>query len=294
MQTSHVKTPNVTCINDQLHTRSHQFCRKKTGATRPLESKILWLKKKNFPFLFVLFSLIRNFAARNIKCKMKKALYILIPFLAAILFASCKNSETYAQQKDKEYKAIKSFLDREVVIRDEDGSVLCNVGKITPISEEQFLLQDSTTDLEKNEYVLFGNTGVYMQIVRKGCGEKVKPGETVNVLCRFDERNLLVDSLGLSNNNISYASLPDKFAVTNTLGTFTASFLSGVMMSAYGTTSVPAGWLIPLSYINVGRVTKEGEEIARVNIIVPHSQGTSYALSKVIPYYYEITYERGI
>ena len=133
-----------------------------------------------------------------------------------------------------------------------------------------------------------------MQIVRKGCGEKVKPGETVNVLCRFDERNLLVDSLGLSNNNISYASLPDKFAVTNTLGTFTASFLSGVMMSAYGTTSVPAGWLIPLSYINVGRVTKEGEEIARVNIIVPHSQGTSYALSKVIPYYYEITYERGI
>ena len=199
-------------------------------------------------------------------------------FCAILIVTACHDTETYADQKDRERTAISKFIA-------ERG--------IRVISESEFK-RDTLTDVSRNEFVLFENTGVYMQIVRKGCGEKVKPGETVNVLCRFDERNLLVDSLGLSNNNISYASLPDKFAVTNTLGTFTASFLSGVMMSAYGTTSVPAGWLIPLSYINVGRVTKEGEEIARVNIIVPHSQGTSYALSKVIPYYYEITYERGI
>lgn len=199
-------------------------------------------------------------------------------FCAILMATACHDTETYADQKDRERTAISKFIA-------ERG--------IRVISESEFK-RDTLTDVSRNEFVLFENTGVYMQIVRKGCGEKVKPGETVNVLCRFDERNLLVDSLGLSNNNISYASLPDKFAVTNTLGTFTASFLSGVMMSAYGTTSVPAGWLIPLSYINVGRVTKEGEEIAKVNIIVPHSQGTSYALSKVIPYYYEITYERGI
>ncbi len=202
----------------------------------------------------------------------------LLAFCAILMATACHDTETYADQKDRERTAISKFIA-------ERG--------IRVISESEFK-RDTLTDVSRNEFVLFENTGVYMQIVRKGCGEKVKPGETVNVLCRFDERNLLVDSLGLSNNNISYASLPDKFAVTNTLGTFTASFLSGVMMSAYGTTSVPAGWLIPLSYINVGRVTKEGEEIARVNIIVPHSQGTSYALSKVIPYYYEITYERGI
>ncbi len=199
-------------------------------------------------------------------------------FCAILMATACHDTETYADQKDRERTAISKFIA-------ERG--------IRVITESEFK-RDTITDVSRNEFVLFENTGVYMQIVRKGCGEKVKPGETVNVLCRFDERNLLVDSLGLSNNNISYASLPDKFAVTNTLGTFTASFLSGVMMSAYGTTSVPAGWLIPLSYINVGRVTKEGEEIAKVNIIVPHSQGTSYALSKVIPYYYEITYERGI
>ncbi len=202
----------------------------------------------------------------------------LLAFCAILMATACHDTETYADQKDRERTAISKFIA-------ERG--------IRVITESEFK-RDTLTDVSRNEFVLFENTGVYMQIVRKGCGEKVKPGETVNVLCRFDERNLLVDSLGLSNNNISYASLPDKFAVTNTLGTFTASFLSGVMMSAYGTTSVPAGWLIPLSYINVGRVTKEGEEIAKVNIIVPHSQGTSYALSKVIPYYYEITYERGI
>jgi len=202
----------------------------------------------------------------------------LLAFCAILMATACHDTETYADQKDRERTAISKFIA-------ERG--------IRVITESEFK-RDTITDVSRNEFVLFENTGVYMQIVRKGCGEKVKPGETVNVLCRFDERNLLVDSLGLSNNNISYASLPDKFAVTNTLGTFTASFLSGVMMSAYGTTSVPAGWLIPLSYINVGRVTKEGEEIAKVNIIVPHSQGTSYALSKVIPYYYEITYERGI
>ena len=202
----------------------------------------------------------------------------LLAFCAILMATACHDTETYADQKDRERTAISKFIA-------ERG--------IRVITESEFK-RDTLTDVSRNEFVLFENTGVYMQIVRKGCGEKVKPGETVNVLCRFDERNLLVDSLGLSNNNISYASLPDKFAVTNTLGTFTASFLSGVMMSAYGTTSVPAGWLIPLSYINVGRVTKEGEEIAKVNIIVPHSQGTSYALSKVIPYYYEITYERGL
>ena len=202
----------------------------------------------------------------------------LLAFCAILMATACHDTETYADQKDRERTAISKFIA-------ERG--------IRVITESEFK-RDTLTDVSRNEFVLFENTGVYMQIVRKGCGEKVKPGETVNVLCRFDERNLLVDSLGLYNNNISYASLPDKFAVTNTLGTFTASFLSGVMMSAYGTTSVPAGWLIPLSYINVGRVTKEGEEIAKVNIIVPHSQGTSYALSKVIPYYYEITYERGI
>lgn len=202
----------------------------------------------------------------------------LLAICAILLMSACHDTETYADQKDRERAAISKFIAAQ---------------GIKVISESEFK-RDTITDVSKREFVLFENTGVYMQIVRRGCGAKVKNGETANVLCRFNEYNLLADSLRLTNNNISYSSLPDKFAVTNTLGTFTASFISGAIRTTYSTTSVPSGWLIPLSYINLGRVTKEGEEVAKVNLIVPHSQGTSYALSKVYPCYYEITYERGI
>ncbi len=202
----------------------------------------------------------------------------MLAFLAALVLTSCRDTETYADQKNKERAAIKSFIESR---------------GINVISETEFK-RDTLTDVSKKEFVLFENTGIYMQIVRKGCGEKIKNGETVNVLCRFNEYNLLTDSLKLTNNILYFSSMPDKMTVTNTLGTFTATFISGVMRSVYSTTSVPAGWLVPLSYINVGRMMEEDDQVARVNIIVPHSQGTSSALSSVVPCYYELTYERGI
>ncbi len=196
---------------------------------------------------------------------------------AVIALTACNDHETYADQKKRERTAIKAFIQDQ---------------NINVISEEEFK-RDTITDVSKREFVLFDNTGIYMQIVRKGCGEKIKSGETTNVLCRFNEYNLLTDSLIHTNNVLYYASLPDKMAVTNMLGTFTASFTSGVMMSYYGS-SVPAGWLIPLSYVNVGRMVSDGDELAKVKLIVPHSQGSSTALANVTPCYYELTYERGL
>ncbi len=209
---------------------------------------------------------------------MKLLRCLALLFLSLIILSSCNDQETYADQKEKERNAINSFTKKQ---------------GIKVISEEEFK-KDTITDVASREFVLFDNTGVYMQIVRKGCGQKIKNGETANVLCRFNEYNLLTDTLILSNSVLYYSSLPDKMAVTNTLGTFTASFISGVMSSVYQTTSVPAGWLIPLTYINVGRMVEEGDQIAKVNIIVPHSQGTSSALTNVCPCYYELTYERGL
>lgn len=193
-------------------------------------------------------------------------------------FTACHDSETYADQKKKERTAIMAFIQAQ---------------GINVISESEFK-RDTITDIGKKEFVLFENTGVYMQIVRKGCGQKINQGETANVICRFNEYNLLTDSLILTNNILSFSSMPDKMTVTNTLGTFTATFISGVMSIQYQTTSVPAGWLVPLSYVNVGRMVKEGDELAKVRLIVPHSQGTSAALANVTPCYYEITYERGL
>ena len=212
---------------------------------------------------------------------MGKIKLALLACAALFTLMSCDDTESYADQKKKELSAIRSYIAKE---------------NIKVITEKEFHAQDSTTDVSKNEYVLFETTGVYMQIIREGCGEKLKDGETATVICRFKEWNLLTDSLQLAN-NIENSSLnfPDLMSVKNTSGTFKASFIQGssVMYSIYGSGSVPAGWLAPLSYIKIGRPAKPGEEIAKVKLIVPHTQGHQYASSGVYPCLYEITYQRG-
>ena len=83
--------------------------------------------------------------------------------------------------------------------------------------------------------------------------------------------------------------------VKNTSGTFTGVFAKDycVMYNQYGSTAVPSGWLVPLTYVNLGRYTSADAELAKVRIIVPHSQGQSNALQGVYPCLYEITYQRG-
>ena len=197
---------------------------------------------------------------------------------------SCNEDETYAEQKDKEKKAIGQFL--------EDNDF---VGKITPISEEQFYAQDSTTDLSKNEFVRFNDDGIYMQIVRKGNGPtmvelaKDRQDSTVTrpLICKFLEYD--IEGADTTYSNIYMSSINDKMLCTYSHygRSYTASFTEGVMQSAYGST-VPKGWLKPLDYI---RLTKVAGEEAKVRLIVPHSSGTNNASGYVLPFYYEITYQ---
>lgn len=237
---------------------------------------------------------------RNNDFRMKKPLFILFAaysLLLTVLFVSCSDGETYAEQKEKEYKAINSFLDRDIVIRDEEGIVVCNVGKIEAISEEQFIEQDSTTDLAKNQYVLFSNSGIYMQIVRKGTGEKLEQGKTARVICRFIEFNILGDSIQLRNDVNYWHPSPDIMKISNNSGRFTANFDTeinggGAMMNKYGSTSVPSGWLVPFTYIRIGRQDSPDEGIAKVRLIVPHSEGQTSASSNVYPCFYEITFQK--
>jgi len=212
---------------------------------------------------------------------MNRIIKRIVPFVAVLIaFMACHDSETYADQKDRERDAINAYIVKK---------------GINPISENQFEQQGYTTNLERNEYVLFDATGVYMQIVRKGCGEKLKDGEAATLLCRFTEYNILGDSVQLSNENLYYSGIVDKISVRNTSGTFTASFDTGssLMARTYSSASVPQGWLVPLTYINIGRPQTADDEVAKVNIIVPHTQGQYYATQNVIPCAYEITYQRG-
>ncbi len=205
--------------------------------------------------------------------------YLAVMFAAVITFASCDDTETYAEKRDKERAAINQYIaDHNIKV----------------ISEAEFL-KDSTTDVSKNEFVLFNSSGVYMQIVRKGCGEPIKNKETVTVLCRFDEYNIMNDTMQLSNNVLYYSTIVDKMTVHRSSGTYTGSFISGysVMGNIYKSASVPGGWLIPFAYINVGRPQSANDEIAKVRLIVPYSQGQSNAVANVYPCYYELTFERG-
>lgn len=212
---------------------------------------------------------------------MKKISYILLLLVSTFTIVSCNKTETYAEELAKERSAISKYI--------ADSAV-------TVISETQFANQNYTTDVSKNEFVLFQKSGVYMQIIREGCGDKIKKGETCTVLCRFSERNLLTDSLQLTNNILTWAYLVDKMSVTDNSGTFTAAFMkeSSLMYTAYKSTSVPSGWLVPLTYINIGRPKNENEQIAKVRLIVPAAQGQYYATLSVYPCLYDLTYERGM
>ena len=95
-------------------------------------------------------------------------------FLLGLVFQSCNNGKTYAEMKEEEREAIKRFIERE---------------DINVISFEQFQEQDSTTNVDENQFVLFSETGVYMQIVEEGNGERLKDGR-YEILVRYVEEQI--------------------------------------------------------------------------------------------------------
>ena len=212
---------------------------------------------------------------------MKTLKFLTLTLLAIVALASCSDSETYADMKKKERSAINRYIANQ---------------KIKVISEDVFNAQNQTTNVDKNEWVLFEGTGVYMQIVREGCGKKLESGKTEKILCRFNEYNILESDSTLQCSNIySYLWEVEKMTVKNTSGTFSGTFdkESSLMYNTYSSTAVPSGWLVPLTYIKLGRPASETDEIAKVKLIVPHSMGQSNASQNVYPCMYEITYQLG-
>ena len=196
----------------------------------------------------------------------------------AVVVSSCNNYETYGDKKEKERNAISKFISDH---------------NITVISEDQFNQQGKKTDVSKNEYVKFDRNGVYMQIVRQGCGSDLADGGQATLVCRYAETNIFADTIQSYNNTPAYAATPDRMFISRATSVYSAQFLDGVMSKVYGAT-VPAGWLVPMPYIKVGHPTSENEMCSKVRLIVPHTQGHAYSSSNVIPYYYEITYEREV
>lgn len=200
--------------------------------------------------------------------RMKKSIFISLLAFSAVILCSCEKYITYAEQKEKEKRQINDFI-REQGIK--------------VIDRETFFANDTTTNVEENEFVLFEDKGVYMQIVRKGEGKMMEDGDRGVFMARYLEYNIASGDT-LSGN--IYAATADKFTCERDGDTFSASFTEGYMYGIYGS-SVPSGWLVPFSYITPGR---PNDKAAKVRLIVPHSEATSTAAQNVYPTYYEITY----
>jgi len=189
---------------------------------------------------------------------------------------SCNDGKTYAELKEEEREAILRFIEKN---------------DIKVIDEDQFEAQDSMTNVAANEFVLFEETGVYMQVTEKGNGEQLEDGRH-EMLVRYMEKQIVsdgtTDTLSFNTNGNWYPH-PDEFIVTKQDNSLSASFgVNGAMYEAHGSAYVPAGWLLPLNYLKVGR---EISGRSKVKLILPHSQGTSTASGQVFPCYYEITYQ---
>ena len=199
----------------------------------------------------------------------------LMSLLCLASVVACNDYETYGEKKDKEREAIKRFI--------ADSSIVV-------IDESRFHEQGNMTDVSKNEFVYLNNSGVYMQIIHKGCGTPLQDGENTDLIVRFVEICLL-DSMALYNDTYPYD--PDIMNVKKSGSTYTATFVEGTMYNSYNN-SVPNGWLAAFPYINVGRPRSADDHIAKIRLIVPHSQGHATASNYVYPYYYELSIQRTI
>ncbi len=235
---------------------------------------------------------------------MKKLLLAMIAVAALITFAACDHNETYADQRDRELDSIDAFLRNE---------------KVKVISETEFerrfearkagdkTIKLTDTASDNNEYVLFESNGIYMQVINDGCGDYIGKGETKNVLCRFTEyclanrAKICDDAITLTNDVPSMAVYTDEIRVENTSGTFSGSFVDTnysllartYNSSSYGTVSatVPSGWLIPFSWIKVGRLVTADDELAHVRLLVPHTYGTTSASASVYACLYDLRFQ---
>lgn len=230
---------------------------------------------------------------------MKKVrLFMAATALAALVFQGCDNGKTYAELRDDEIDAISAWITTH------DYDV---------ISESTFYAQDTIT--HENQFVLFDESGIYMNIVEKGKGAGVLSDGSYSILSRYfeiamqnrDDLFSLGDTLTGNMNLYNYPLMivnsswslpmymlhPEEYKVTIEGESYSAAFTqSYIMNSVYQTTSVPSGWLLPLRYVKPAR-TASSTDVARVRLIVPHGEGTRNASSYVYPCYYEITYNLG-
>lgn len=208
---------------------------------------------------------------------MKKLIILFLSLLSvAWLMQSCNDHKTYAERLKEEKETIKRFISKN---------------DISVISMDKFEMQDSTTLLDQNQYVDMGD-GVYMQVLHEATGDDARFAKTNDlILVRCREVNLATEDTIV--NTLDIGSMPDEFRYTKTASQVLGQFVSeyeykGTMQGVYGT-SVPAGWLMPLTYLKLS--DNNGSNRTRVNLIVSSQRGQAAAIDAMQPYFYELVYQ---
>lgn len=200
----------------------------------------------------------------------------MMMFGLGFAFQACDNSKTYAEMKEEERDAIRRYIE---------------VNDIKVIDEEQFFEQDTTTNVSLNEYVLFKESGVYMQVIERGGGSPLSDGRH-GILVLYKEEQIMedgtTDTLSL-NTWRNYYPHPDEITLTKSGNSYSGSLnTSGAMYAAHSSASVPSAWMMVLDYVRPGR---EISDRSHFRLIVPHSEGTVTASSQVYPAFYDIRYQ---
>lgn len=171
---------------------------------------------------------------------MKKGLGLVCFIIGlCVVFGACSSSETYADKVEKERKNINRFI---------------NEHNITVINQ-----YPASGVFKENEYFRDPLSGIYIHVVDSGNGIRanVSKRSVVTVRC--------IDPILLPK---------DTIPVSNTTGTQPIEFNYGISATYQNSSSgvldyylLSPGLVVPLKYVG---------EHARVSLIVPFSQGSTY------------------
>lgn len=175
-----------------------------------------------------------------------------------VAFAACSSSETYADKLKNERKNISRFIN-------EHNIVVLNQYPASGVFEE-------------NEYFRDPLTGVYINVIDSGNGNRVSVSKRSEVNVRFDGAMTLPTNESDTTTN----NLPGSQPISFTYG-ITATY-SNSNVGSFDYYYLSTGITAPLQYVG---------ENARVRLIVPFASGSNYQLAAFRAMYYtQLQYTR--
>ena len=175
-----------------------------------------------------------------------------------VVFAACSSSETYADKLKNERKNISRFIN-------EHNIVVLNQYPASGVFKE-------------NEYFRDPLTGVYINVIDSGNGNRASSSKRSEVNVRFWDAMTLptADSDTISNNVAGLQPISFTYGIVATYSSNNTSSLDYYYLST--------GITAPLQYVG---------ENARVRLIVPFATGSTYQLAAFKAMYYtQLQYTR--